>query len=284
MKAQRQGVCNANKSRAYVATSSSAAVTMLNIVVPMAGRGQRFSEAGFSIPKPLIPIHGTPMFQVVLNNLRPKRAHRFIFLVLSDHVAEFQIDSVIKKLERGCEVLVVDTVTQGQACTVLLAKHLIDTDQPLMIANCDQWVSTDINQYLASMDQSQADGLIMTMWGDDPKWSFVQFDEQGRITGVVEKQVVSNEATTGIYNYRHGRHFVEAAERMIAANLRVNNEFYVAPAYNEMIRDGRTLTVFNVGRQADGFYGLGIPSELDAFQRLALSHEAARLEGPNLAR
>jgi hypothetical protein len=143
-----------------------------------------------------------------------------------------------------------------------------------MIANSDQWVDININDYIASMEREEADGLIMTMWADHPKWSYVRFGDGERITEVVEKEVVSNEATVGIYNYRHGSEFVSAAERMIARNFRVNNEFYVAPAYNEMLSDGKKLIVYNVGREYDGMYGIGIPSDLEKFEAMEISRKA----------
>lgn len=247
---------------------------MLNIVIPMAGRGSRFVKEGYTIPKPLIPVHGKPMIQLVINNLKPAMEHRFIFLCLKEHIDQYQIDKKLKEFAPGCKVIIVDTVTEGAACTVLLAKNYINNDDPLMIANSDQWVDLDINKYLVAM-KSDFDGLIMTMWANDPKWSYVRFDKD-TIIEVVEKQVVSNEATVGIYNYKHGKDFVEAAESMIAKNLRVNNEFYVAPAYNEMIARSKKLCIFNVGKELDGMYGLGIPSDLKKFESLAISDKAVR--------
>jgi len=247
---------------------------MLNIVVPMAGRGSRFLKEGYTLPKPLIPIHGKPMIQVVINNIRPSCNHRFIFLCLKEHIDRYNINKKLKKWAPNSEVIVVDSVTEGAACTVLLAKNLINSDHPLMIANSDQWVDLDINKYLKEMDEENADGLIMTMWADNPKWSFVRFNNNGNVCEVVEKKVVSNEATVGIYNYCRGSDFVEAAEKMIKKNFRVNNEFYVAPAYNEMIAKGLKIIVHNIGKVDDGMYGLGIPSDLKKFESLPVSNKA----------
>jgi len=135
-------------------------------------------------------------------------------------------------------------------------------------------VDIDINDYLAEMERTEADGLIMTMWADHPKWSYVRLNEANEIIEVVEKQVVSNEATVGIYNYRRGADFVASAESMIAQNLRVNNEFYVAPAYNEMLASGSKLVYYNVGQEADGMYGMGIPEDLKLFEALPVSRKA----------
>ena len=240
---------------------------MLNIVVPMAGRGSRFQKEGYTLPKPLIPVLGKPMIQVVINNLRPKVAHRFIFICLQEHLEKYQVAEKLKAWAgAGTEIVTVDQVTEGAACTVLLAKELINNDEPLMIANSDQWVDTDINDYLETMNHENADGLIMTMWANDPKWSFVRFNEKHEIIEVVEKEVVSNEATVGIYNYKHGKDFVRAAEQMIAKNYRVNGEFYVAPAYNELIKEGKKIIIYNIGKEADGMYGLGIPADLKLFE------------------
>ncbi|NJK34468.1 MAG: NTP transferase domain-containing protein [Oscillatoriales cyanobacterium SM2_2_1] len=248
---------------------------MLNIVIPMAGRGSRFQKAGYTLPKPLIPVLGKPMISLVIGNLRPRVPHRFIFIVLADHIEQYQIDQQLRQWVPNCEVVVVDQVTEGAACTVLLAKAFINTDQPLMIANSDQWVDIDVNDYLNHMEAELADGLIMTMTANDPKWSFVKFDPQGRVVAVVEKQVVSQEATVGIYNYRRGRDFVTAAEAMIARDFRVNGEFYVAPAYDEMVARGMSLVCYNIGSEANGMYGLGIPADLDLFLSLPVSQKAA---------
>ena len=113
-----------------------------------------------------------------------------------------------------------------------------------------------------------ADGLIMTLFADDAKWSFIRYDENNFVTMVREKEVISNEATVGIYNYRRGRDFVSAAHQMIEQNIRVNGEFYVAPVYNEMIRNGKKIVFHNIG---DHMYGLGIPEDLEAFVKMPVS-------------
>lgn len=248
---------------------------MLNIVLPIAGRGSRFAEAGYTLPKPLIPVHGKPMIEVVVNNVRPRDSHRFIFVALQEHLDQLGMRDTLERIAPGCSVVPVRQITQGAACTVLLARHLIDSDAPLMIANSDQWVDIDINAYLEVLRCSDADGLIMTMWAHDPKWSFVGFDERGQVSRVVEKQVISDEATVGIYNFRHGRDFVASADAMIAADCRVNGEFYVAPTYNVMLASGGRIVIHNVGSERNGMYGLGIPADLNAFLELDVSRRAA---------
>jgi NDP-sugar pyrophosphorylase family protein len=245
---------------------------MLNIVVPMAGRGQRFADAGYDLPKPLIPVHGVPMIKLVIANLTPDCPHRFHFLIQRAHDADYGLAARLAEWAPGCTVTMIDGVTEGAACTVLLARARIDNDDALMIANCDQYIDADINRYLASL--GDADGLIMTMTADHPKWSFVRRDAAGRVVQVVEKQVVSDEATVGIYNFRRGRDFVAAADAMIAADKRVNGEFYVAPAYDMMIDAGARIECFGIGTDGAGMHGIGTPQDLDLFVDEAVSHRA----------
>ncbi|MDR0842526.1 MAG: glycosyltransferase family 2 protein [Acidobacteriota bacterium] len=249
---------------------------MLNIVIPMAGRGSRFAEVGYTLPKPLIPVHGAPMIRLVLENLRPATPHRFIFLCLREHVKAWRIDEKLRRWAPGCEIVFVDKVTEGAACTVLLAKELIDDANPLMIANSDQWADVAIDSYLEAMERDDLDGLIMTMQADDPKWSFVRLDSRGFVTEVVEKQVISHDATVGIYNFRCGADFVRAAEAMIAENRRVNGEFYVAPVYNELIREGARVKPYSIGGVNSGMYGMGIPRDLESFLALPISLAATQ--------
>jgi NDP-sugar pyrophosphorylase family protein len=238
---------------------------MINIVIPMAGAGSRFANEGYKDPKPLIQIGEVPMIRVVINNLRPRFNHRFIFICQQSHIEEYGLREKLSSWSPNCEVIGLSGITEGAACTVLAARNLIDNHKPLMIANSDQYVDIDINLYLKNIDEKKLDGLIMTMGASDPKWSYVGLNASGHVERVVEKVVISNEATVGIYNFVRGRDFVKAADSMIASNLRVNNEFYVAPTYNQLINNGQTVGIFNVGKERDGMYGLGIPSDLNYF-------------------
>jgi dTDP-glucose pyrophosphorylase len=241
---------------------------MINIVVPMAGRGSRFSDAGYALPKPLISVFGRPMIEVVIENLRPSSAHRFIFICQKEHLQACDLETVLRSTGDDTVIVPIEYVTEGAACTVLLAEQYINNNQPLMIANCDQYISTPIDTYLKKMNDGDFDGYIMTMTAYNPKWSFIRLDDTELVTEVVEKKVVSNEATVGIYNYRYGSDFVTAAHAMMAANDRTNNEFYVAPAYNYMINNGKRVGFMNIGSERDGMYGLGVPEDLDYFNAL----------------
>jgi dTDP-glucose pyrophosphorylase len=239
---------------------------MLNIVIPMAGAGSRFAKAGFADPKPLIPVFGKPMIQVVIDNLTPACDHRFIFICQRTHVKEYGLREKLARFAPGAELIEIDGLTEGAACTVLEAADLIDSQNPLMIANSDQYVDTNINQYLAIESGRHLDGLIMTMKATHPKWSFAATDDAGFVTLVAEKDPISDDATVGIYNFAHGGDFVLAANQMISKGLRVNGEFYVAPVYNEMIGRGAKIGIANIGDdQGNGMFGIGTPEDLQLF-------------------
>ncbi|PTQ90043.1 glycosyltransferase family 2 protein [Agitococcus lubricus] len=251
---------------------------MLNIVIPMAGLGSRFAKVGYTDPKPLIPVHGIPMIKLVLENLKPIQEHRFIIICQRQHVQDYDLATKLSIWCPNVELVLLDGLTEGAACTVLAAKDLINNNDPLMIANCDQYIDANINHYLAEIDNRHLDGMIMTMTADDPKWSFAALNDEQLVTQVAEKKVISNEATVGIYNFSHGYDFVSAAEAMIADNERVNNEFYVAPVYNRLVTN-KKIGIWNIGGEGQGMYGLGIPADLDYFLALSLSKDVtSRIE------
>lgn len=252
---------------------------VLNILIPMAGAGSRFAVAGYTDPKPLIPVHGVPMIQLVIENIRPHVPHRFIFVCQREHMERYALADRLRRWAPGCQLVGLDKLTEGAACTVLAAREWIDSDAPLMIANSDQYVDASIDNYLQVMDGKCYDGLIMTMTADHPKWSFVGLDAEDCVNRVVEKEVISREATVGIYNFRHGADFVRGAEAMMAANLRVNNEFYVAPVYNQLIARHQKIGYHNIGSDIHGMYGLGTPEDLNKFLALPISREATRQFG-----
>lgn len=238
---------------------------MLNIVIPMAGRGKRFADAGYERPKPLIEMYGHTMIEYVTANIRPSCPHRFIYICQEEHLKKYGLSSILNRIAPGCVIISIKNVTEGAACTVLLAEKYIDNYEQLMIANSDQFVDIDINTYLSTMDRY--DGLIMTMPASDPKWSYIAYNSDRTVTMVREKEVISGEATVGIYNYLHGSDFVRFAHRMIEKDIRVNGEFYVAPVYNEMIAEGRKITFLNVG---GSMYGMGTPDDLTLFMKTEL--------------
>jgi len=238
---------------------------MLNIVIPMAGRGSRFADAGYKNPKPLIDVLGKPMIQVVIENLTPECEHRFIFICQNEHIKKFDLVTKLNSYTLNPVIIGIEGITEGQVCTVLKAKDYINNDDPVMTANSDQWIDFDINCYLSEIEKKNLDGMIMTMNANDPKWSYAKSDSNGYVIETAEKKVISNDATVGIFNFSHGKDLVYAAEKMISENVRVNGEFYTCPVYNYLIKDGNKIGTYSIGKEFDGMYGLGIPKDLEWF-------------------
>lgn len=246
---------------------------MLNIILPMAGKGSRFIDAGYTIPKPFIPIHNFPMISVVINNLLPKCEYRLILIAQQEHIRKYNLKKIVTSITENVEIIGIEGITDGQVCTALLAKEFFDNDDPVMCANSDQFIDIDINNYLLDMLNRDLDGSIMTMESDDPKWSYAKIDSNGFVIETAEKKVISNLATVGIYCFRKGKEFITAAEEMIADNIRVNNEFYICPVYNYLIRKGKKIGTYSIGKEFQGMYGLGTPSDLEFFLKHPLSEK-----------
>lgn len=244
---------------------------MLNIVVPMAGLGSRFQKAGYTTPKPLIPVNGVPMIQVVIKNLTPTQEHRFIFIVQQEQIEKYELDKKLKDFAPNSVIIPITYLTEGQASTALLAEDYIDNDDPIMCANCDQFIDFDINDYLKKMQVENLDGLIMTMKSNEDKWSYAKTNEEGLVVETAEKKVISEDATVGIFNFVKGSDFVKYTKMMIADNLRVNNEFYICPVYNYLVKENKRIGIYQIGKEFDGMYGLGTPKDLEIFLSLPIS-------------
>lgn len=208
----------------------------LKVVIPCAGLGSRFAKAGYNMPKPMIDVQGKAMIDVVVRNLNMKA--KYIFIVQKVHVEQYDMKHLLEAIAPGCEVVVIDGLTQGAAETVLAAEHLINDGSPMVIANCDQFIEYNSSAFLYRMNSEGIDGGMLTFEDNDPKWSYVKLDEKGFICEIKEKEVISNIATVGIYFWKRGSDFVKYAKQMIERDIRVNNEYYVAPVYALAIDDG----------------------------------------------
>jgi dTDP-glucose pyrophosphorylase len=233
----------------------------MKILIPMAGEGSRFAKEGYTFPKPLIDVNGKPMIQVVTENLDFDAT--YIFLVRKEHLEKYNgLRTTLDRITNGkFKVVEVDGLTEGAACTTLLAKELINDDEELLIANSDQVIEYSVENFKLLKSLTPADGIIFTFNALHPKWSFVRVNSRGVITELQEKNPISNIATCGIYWYRKGSDYVKYAEQMIQKNIRVNGEFYVAPVYNEYISDGKMLIPFYVSKM----HGIGTPEDLNTY-------------------
>jgi HAD superfamily hydrolase (TIGR01509 family) len=231
----------------------------MNVLIPMAGAGSRFAAAGYTFPKPLIEVNGKPMIQVVAENLNVD-AH-FIYIVQKEHYDKYNLKQLLNLISPGCDIVQVNSLTEGAACTTLLAKELINNDEPLLMANSDQYVEWNSNECLYAFTADGVDGGIVTFRATHPKWSFAKLGDDGFVTEVAEKNPISNIATVGIYYWKKGSDYVKYAEQMIEKNIRTNGEFYVCPVFNEAIGDGKKIRVKDIPKM----WGIGTPEDLNYF-------------------
>ena len=245
-----------------------------HVVIPMAGEGSRFKDAGYTIPKPFIPVGGKPMVSWVIENMIPKHIPldhykiKFHLIVRSSHVTGNRLDSLFWDVPSNVSYTyhTTDGLTEGAACSVLLAEKEINNNEPLLIVNSDQYLEWSPDVFYKCMLNPEYDGCILTFYQPDPsdlKWSYAKVTEDGLVTEVQEKKWISPYATVGLYGWRRGRDFVEYAKQMIGKNIRVKNEFYVCPVYNESIADDQHVRV----KLCTGMWGLGVPEDLETFKR-----------------
>jgi beta-phosphoglucomutase-like phosphatase (HAD superfamily)/dTDP-glucose pyrophosphorylase len=231
----------------------------LNVLIPMAGHGSRFESVGYTFPKPLIEVNRKPMIQVVVENLNID-AH-FIYIVQKQHFEKYNLDYLLRLITPNCDIVQVDGVTEGAACTTLLAREFINSDNSLLIANSDQYLEWNSGETLYSFMAEGVDGGIVTFRSMHPKWSFVRLDDSGIVVEVAEKKPISDIATAGVYFWRRGSDYVRYAELMIEKNIRTNGEFYVCPVFNQAIEDNKIFRV----RDIEKMWGLGTPEDLNYF-------------------
>ena len=233
----------------------------MNVLIPMAGRGSRFATQGYTFPKPLIDVKGKPMIQVVTENLNIKA--NYTFIVQKEHYEKYSLQHLLNLIAPNCNIVQVDGITEGAACTTLLAKEFIDNDEPLLMANSDQFVEWDSNETLYAFSNGNCDGGIITFPATHPKWSYAKLGEDGYVSEVAEKKPISEHATVGIYWWAKGSDYVKYAEQMIEKDIRVNNEYYVCPVFNEAIGDGKKVRIKEIDKE--GMWGIGTPEDLNYF-------------------
>lgn len=229
------------------------------VLIPMAGAGSRFEKMGYTFPKPLIDVNGKPMIQVIVENLNIEA--EFIYIVQKSHFEKYNLSYLLNLLTPNCKIVQVDGITEGAACTTLLAKEYIDKeDKHLVTVNSDQVIEWDSHDFFYTALNRNCDGAILTFKATHPKWSFAKV-EDGLVVEVAEKKPISDRATVGIYYWNKASDYIKYAEQMINKNIRVNNEFYICPVYNEAIQDGKRIIEYNV----DKMWGIGTPEDLNYY-------------------
>jgi dTDP-glucose pyrophosphorylase len=231
----------------------------MNILIPLAGSGNRFVERNILTPKPLIDVNGKPMIQKAVESL--KIAGHYIFVIQGEHNVDNVLYNKLKEIEPTCDIIELDDVTDGSTQTCLAAKDIIDNDSPLVIVNCDQIFDWDSKRFLNYVNNTDMDGCVLTYYSSDSKNSFVKLDDKGNATLLAEKMVISNKALTGLHYWKKGNDFVWSAEQLIQKDIRMKNEYYISITYNLLIEQGKIIKSFDL-EEGEHYHCVGTPTDL----------------------
>jgi len=231
----------------------------MNVLLLMAGPSDKYREAGHAYPKNLVEIEGRPIIQRVLENVAPLvgKGDHLILVLNREEISRFHTDAVARLLAPAVKICEAPGKTAGAACSALLAIEQIDNDEPLVIANGDQIVLTDLPAAIGDFQRRKLDGGIIVFEDVHPRWSFVKCNAEGLVVEAAEKRPISRLATAGIYYFKRGRDYVRAAERMILKDSHVDGAFYVCPSYNELLLENARVGVHLMPRQ--NYFSLATP-------------------------
>jgi len=247
----------------------------VQLVIPMAGLGTRFSESGYLTPKPLLPIHGIPMYRIVATNLINECVKSVTFIARKDWDLGNEMADLNNRIQQSVNLIEIDYITDGPASTVEIAREFLDPECPVVTGNSDQYVDACLLSFYAGLSNDGISGSILTMQDSDPKWSYALTNTDGDAVEVREKEVISKHATVGIYGFSAASLMFEGFDRMRQSGDTVRGEYYVAPSYNHVIALGHRITTVDLGPISQVMYGLGIPEDYEAFLQNDVSNRAA---------
>tara|TARA_B110000495_G_C22925538_1_gene540860 strand:+ start:295 stop:1038 length:744 start_codon:yes stop_codon:yes gene_type:complete len=232
---------------------------MINVVVPMAGRGQRFLDKGISTPKPLLEVNSEPFISHVIDSISFDEAN-FYFLIREQHLIENNFEEIFKRKKINYKIIPIKEETEGAACTVLLGISEMDKNLPLIVKDCDQIMNWSKKNFLEFVNRKNIDGILVTVPTKNPGFSYVELlDDMSTVSRTKEKEIVSSFGNTGCYYFSKTSEFEYYANLMIKKNIRVKNEFYVSQVYNEYILDNKKIIHYPIPE----IFSINTPSELE---------------------
>ena len=232
---------------------------MINVVVPMAGKGQRFLDKGISTPKPLLKIDTEPFISHVIDSVSFEKAN-FYFLIREQHLKENNFDEIFQRKKINYKIISIDKETEGAACTVLLGVKEMNSDLPLIVKDCDQVMNWSQKNFLEFVSRKENDGVLVTVPTKNAGFSYVELlDDMSTVSRTTEKEVVSSFGNTGCYYFKKTAEYEYYANLMIKKNIRVKNEFYVSQVYNEYILDGKKIIHYPIVE----IFSINTPAELE---------------------
>ena len=231
----------------------------LRVVIPLAGSGSSYERAGYNFPKFLVDIAGKPMIQWVVENINVEG--KYIFILKKSDFEKYNLKYMFQLLVKDFEIILLNEETDGAARTVLKAKNLINNEYPLAIVNGDQYMKWNSNEFFYAMAADECDGGLVTFKSTHPQFSFVKTGDDGFVKECSEKKPISDDATAGVYYFREGKSFVEAANQMIDKKITVDDQYFVCPVYNELILDGNKIRKFDIEK----VWSFSVPEGLEYF-------------------
>jgi NDP-sugar pyrophosphorylase family protein len=233
----------------------------INIVIPLAGRGERFSREGFEKPKPLINFNGKTMIEYAIETLGIDGNFIFVAYIYQNENLNEELNEILKKYSE--KIIYIDYITDGPASSALLAAQYINNDDPLIITNCDQIMEWDPNDFLSFLDDSNLDGVVVTYDSATEKNSYVKLNTLNLAEKFAEKQVISSQSLNGIHYWKKGSYFVDSTKKMIEKNIRVNGEFYISLSYNELIENNFKIGTYHLKSKEHN--PVGTPDDLKIY-------------------
>jgi len=228
--------------------------------MPMAGLGSRFKNSDYSLPKPLIMVEDKPMFLKSLESIDGINYSDIYFIVKREHDLKHAISDIIKKNVPNSHVFLVDDTPNGQLMSILSIEEKINKDEDLLIISSDTLVVSNLKKKVLSLPESYK-GLISLINKKGDQWSFAKINSSGDVTEVAEKKRISSLASTGIYYFKNGKEFVKLSKKIIKKKIKVNDEYYVMPVYQEYIN-----AKFKISSSiAKEMWDMGTPKSLKEF-------------------
>ena len=236
----------------------------LHIIMPMAGEGSRFARAGWTTPKPLIELHGVPLFRRAINSVAIEGVEmKYSFIVRQEHIDNQQIDRLIKEIQPDAHVFSVLKTTRGAVETCLVAESAIADDDAVVVMDCDlEFRSVRYNELVAkalSLPAEEADGgALVSFESDNPRYSYAEIDEEGCVLRTAEKEPISSHALCGAYFFGSGKDFKRIAHQLLDDGTHGKAEFYVSLLYNYLLAEGKVVRLAPM----EEYYSYGTPEEL----------------------
>ena len=239
----------------------------MKVLMLFSGDDKAFKDSGFQYPKNLTEISGKPIIENVLKCFGDvlENADEILLTMRQQEIDRYHTSSVARLLYPKIKIISVPNITKGAACAVLLAISSIDNTEELVVINGDIIIEQSIMPAIEDFRKRKLDGGVVTFESVHPRWSFVKCDESGQIIEATEKRPISKNATAGVYYFRRGKDYVEAAENMIRKDASVNGAFYICPAFNELVLMQKKLGVYQIDREK--YYSLASPAGVEAYEK-----------------